>query len=192
MWKWVLRIAVAALLFAVGSAGYWIYKQIDAQQQVTVERMEKFKNRKLREDIPHAGYIAPKFALPNAENQSVSLDTSKPAVVVFWTSWSSHCQKELDTLEELYRQNQADVQFLLINATKYDTEEEARKLLANKSIEKAALFDPDGAVTDDYVIKVYPTGFIIGTDGKIKDRWVGNVTGEEWKAKLQTIEQQKQ
>ncbi|MFY0546050.1 TlpA family protein disulfide reductase [Brevibacillus sp. H7] len=190
MWKWILALLAASFVAAVTSAGYWVYKQVDEKQQVSVERLQKFKNRKPRNDLPHIGYLAPKFELPAENNQTVGLNGPhhQPTLVVFWSSWSSHCQKELVLLDELYRQNGKNLRFYLVNDTTNDDPKEAEQLLLGKSLKQSVLYDRDGKVVEDYGIEVYPTAFLVGTDGKIKDRWVGTLTLDEWKEKLVNLE----
>ncbi len=190
VWKWVLTLLAVSFVASVVYAGYWVYKQVDDKQQATVERLQKFKNRKPRNDLPHIGYLAPKIELSNLENQTVSLSGSqtKPALVVFWSSWSSHCQKEMLQLEELYSRHGQKLRFLLVNDTANDDPQGAEQMLKGKELERSVLFDREGKVVEDYGIEVYPTAFLVGTDGKIIDRWVGTLTPDEWKSKLRVLE----
>lgn len=193
MWKAFLSLLAAAFLFGVISAGYWIYKQVDSKEQVQVERLEKFKNRKPRNDLPHIGYLAPKIELPNHANETVTLASTdaKPILVVFWASWSSHCQAELEKLEKEYKAKGKEIRFLLVNDTENDDETAANKLVETKGLHATLLYDRTGDVVEDYGIEVYPTSFLIGSDGKIADRWTGSIEAAEWDKKLAAILDQK-
>jgi peroxiredoxin len=183
-WRWFLTILAASFVFAVSSAGYWVYKQVE-KKDVEIERLQKFRNRQPRNDLPHIGYLAPKIELPNGKEETVALAGSgKPTLVLFWTAWSSHCQNELKKLERLYQAKGQEVQFLLVNDTENDDEAQARALAEKDGLGAAVLYDREGQVTEDYGIEVYPTGFLVGTDGKIKDRWTGSLSDQEWQAKL--------
>lgn len=184
MWR-VFIVSIAVIFaVAVGSAGYWIYDRVAEKEQVTVERFEKFKERKPKNDLPHIGYEAPKISLVNEQNENVELGNEKPVLVVFWAEWSSHCHKELEKLAELYPGYEDKIQLMLIDDTTNDDEQKAKKLIAERAMDKHALYDRKGSVVEEYGIKVYPTSFLIGTDGKIKERVVGSLDKEKWKEML--------
>jgi peroxiredoxin len=183
-WRWFLTILAASFLFAVSSVGYWVYKQVE-KKDVEIERLQKYKNRKPRNDLPHIGYLAPKIELPNGKGEIVTLAGSdKLTLVVFWTAWSSHCQAELEKLQRIYAEKGQEVRFLLVNDAANDDEEEARSLAEAHDLGPTVLYDRDGLVVEDYGIEVYPTAFLVGADGKIRDRWTGSLSDAEWKDKL--------
>ncbi|HZG17221.1 MAG TPA: TlpA disulfide reductase family protein [Candidatus Bathyarchaeia archaeon] len=183
-WKAVMTLLAASFLFAVSSVGYWVYQQIE-KKDMEIERLEKFANRKPRNDLPHIGYVAPKIELPNAKNEPVTLAGSeKDTLIVFWTEWSSHCQKELESIRKLYEAKGKDIRFLLVNDAENDDEKRALALVNEKSLGEVTVYDREGLVVEDYGIEVYPTGFLVGADGKIKDRWVGTLTEQQWSEKL--------
>ncbi|WP_134682863.1 TlpA family protein disulfide reductase [Brevibacillus migulae] len=186
-WKWVMALLAASFIFAVSSVGYWVYQQIE-KKDMEIERLDKFANRKPRNDLPHIGYMAPKIELPNANNEMIALAGSeKHTLVVFWTEWSSHCQTELEKIKQLYAEKGKDIRFLLVNDAENDDEKSAAALVNEKSLGEVTVYDREGLVSEDYGIEVYPTVFLVGTDGKIKDRWVGTLTEQEWNERLSPV-----
>ena len=182
MVKWIVGLLAAALLVGIFVTGQWVFKQVDKKSQATVERLEKYKNRKPRNDLPHVGYLAPKIELPNLQGQVVKLSDhgDQPTLVVFFTSWSTHCQKEIEKIQKEYEAKGQKIRFLLVNDTENDTEADAIKMLELQHLDKKMVLDRKGAVSEDYGIEVYPTSFIVGTDHKVKERWTGSIDQAKW------------
>jgi len=103
-------------------------------------------------------------------------------IVNFWASWCLPCATELPALLNIATDNQDDLTLLAISVD--DKQENAEKLLAliksrnpQLSVPENAVFawDPQKKIAQDvFQTTRYPETYILGTDGHIKMKIVGD------------------
>jgi|GEM_PF-3355209 len=188
MWRGLLAVMALCFLVVIGYTGFMVHEQL-SYKEFEVERLDKYKPREYRKDLPHVGYLAPQIALPNRKGAEIRLhgEDRRPAVLVFWTSWSSHCQQELAKLTAMYELYGDSVRFLLVNDTAYDEEQAAFTLTEKMIFADRVLLDQQGTVSDDYSIQVYPTVLLADDRGQIVSRWTGSLSEQTWREKLESL-----
>lgn len=105
-------------------------------------------------------------------------------VVNFWASWCAPCQIEHPQLMRLAREPGVR----LVGIDYKDTPENGRRFLTRNGVPFAAVgMDSDGRTGIDFGVYGVPETFIIGPDGRIRDKLVGIVTPENYASVLDKI-----
>ncbi len=116
-----------------------------------------------------AGHSAPAFSLPSASGKSASLDALKGQVVLvdFWASWCAPCRESFPFLNRMQRQYGAQgLHILGINVD--EKRVDATRFLAKIPAQFSVLYDAAGETPKAYDLKVMPSSYLIGRDGKIR------------------------
>ena len=140
------------------------------------------------------GSQAPDFELPGAQG-SVKLSGSQGKVVYldFWASWCGPCRESFPWMNAMQaRFKQKGLQIIAVNL---DTNnDDAQKFLAQHAAQFTVLFDSKGVTPRQYGVKMMPTSFLIGKDGKVlvQHKGFNNADRAELEQKiLATLEDQK-
>jgi len=124
---------------------------------------------------PHERLPAPAFRLADLDGRPVApADLAGRLVLVnFWATWCAPCVKELPALEALwsaYRERGLTV--LAVNVDRGRRSHVAR--YAKKlGLTLPVLPDPDGNLRRAYEVRALPTTYLIGRDGRILGRSMG-------------------
>jgi thiol-disulfide isomerase/thioredoxin len=134
--------------------------------------------RHLRDLLPvRSGQPAPAFALPRVDGQpgSVALASLRGQVVVldFWATYCPPCRLMMPILDDLHREwSGKSVAFVGVDSDGDLSTEMLQEFLARHPIPYPNVSD-DGALGASYKVRAFPTLFIIGKDGAIRDTFVG-------------------
>ena len=123
-------------------------------------------------------------------NERRAVDVSQltgPAVVNLWASWCGPCRKEMPMLAEAARRN-PDVRFVGINTQ--DRPEAAADFLARTGVTYPQLVDIDGVVLADTRVPGLPVTLALDADGRVVDRVIGEISGEELATLLDSLAEQ--
>ena len=115
------------------------------------------------------GSSAPAFSLPSASGKNVSLNALKGQVVLvdFWASWCAPCRESFPFLNRMHRQyNAQGLHILGINVDEKCTD--ATRFLDKIPAQFSVLYDAAGETPKAYDLKVMPSSYLIGRDGKIR------------------------
>lgn len=126
--------------------------------------------------VPHPGFKAPDFTLSNKKNETIQLSAQQGKVVVinFWASWCTPCQVEMPALQNTYEHFSTDqVSILAVNSTAQDTLQAAVNFITLRGLSLPVLFDINGAVTNLYQVRGFPTTIFIDKNGIIRDLVIG-------------------
>ena len=141
---------------------------------------------------PLLGRPAPGFVLPGFDGRPVSLEALRGQVVVvnFWASWCvPACYEEAPVLEQGWRQwRERGVTVVGINIQ--DTDERARKFIADFGLTFPNAPDPGGRVSIEYGIYGVPETFFIDRRGRIRAKNVGAVTEAVFRAQVEPLVQE--
>ncbi|MDO9425788.1 MAG: DsbE family thiol:disulfide interchange protein [Methylobacterium sp.] len=128
----------------------------------------------------------PGLAADGAPFPGLSRDDFKGRVTLvnFWASWCAPCQIEHPQLMRLAR----EPGLRLVGIAYKDAPENARRFLARNGVPfRAVGMDSTGRTAIDFGVYGVPESFIIGPDGTIRDKLVGIVTPENYRAVLDKI-----
>ncbi len=123
--------------------------------------------------MPEIGNQPPVLSLPNLQNKTVNISdfSENPVILAFFASWSDSCKKEMQTLNEIYKEHKASG--LKVVAVSFDKKPDAiKKFTEENKIEFEVLFDKKLKTIDRYAILIIPTAFTIDRKGNISDIYV--------------------
>ncbi len=114
---------------------------------------------------------APNFAVLNTDGQEVTLSDflGKPIVLNFWASPCGPCQMEMPGFQAAYEQYGQDVQFVMVNFTKFNGEsvDRAKEYLAQNNYTFPVYYDIDISAAAAYGVSSVPRTFLIDAEGYI-------------------------
>lgn len=123
--------------------------------------------------------IAPGFSLSALSGKEVSLSDFKgrPVILFIWTTWCPFCRKELDDLQERYKDiRAAGIELLAVDTG--EAKEKVEKYLGAKNIGFPVLLDSASEVAFSYNVIGVPTIILIDSSGLI--RFQGNELPENY------------
>ncbi|RKP51631.1 TlpA family protein disulfide reductase [Cohnella endophytica] len=127
--------------------------------------------------------VAPDFQLKDLNGNSVSLSDYKGKTVLmnFWATWCQVCKAEMPHVEKLYEKyKDGDVVILSVNATSQERDAQRVENYVDKhGLSFPIVLDERGEALHDYRVTAYPTTYIIGPDGKIRQRYLGAFSYED-------------
>lgn len=106
----------------------------------------------------------------------------RPVVLNFWASWCNPCQREMPAFQSVHEQLGGRVVILGIDTK--DIRSDASDFLRNTGVTYRTASDPDGAVASVYGVVGLPQTFFISAQGKIVDRFIGEISGAELMATI--------
>ena len=115
------------------------------------------------------GSSAPAFSLPTASGKNASLGALKGQVVLvdFWASWCVPCRESFPFLNRMHHQYGArGLHILGINVD--EKRADATRFLDKFPAQFSVLYDAAGDTPKAYDLKVMPSSYLIGRDGKIR------------------------
>lgn len=136
----------------------------------------------------HAGDIKPwrggklqALALPDLDGHEHTLDEYKGRVVVvnFWATWCDPCRAEMPSMQKMADKYGAGKVVVLGVDYQEGAPRIRRFLEANPAVQFTILMDRDGALTKNWITRVFPTSLIIGPDGRVRHVVVGET---DWAA----------
>ena len=120
---------------------------------------------------PREGFLAPEFALQDAQGQTVRLSElrGRPVLVNLWASWCAPCKAEMPAMQKVYEAYAAQgFTILAVNTTFQDTQENAISFAESRMLTFPLLFDVDGSVSQQYQVRAMPTSFFVDQEGIIR------------------------
>ncbi|MDR4506328.1 MAG: redoxin domain-containing protein [Candidatus Scalindua sp.] len=126
---------------------------------------------------PKLRKIPPPFSLTDMEGNQFSLNEAegKAVIIHFWATWCESCREELPALEETWKKLRGmDFQVVGIVSDK-DSAGAVRDFVSKQNLTFPILVDSMGKTYQSYLVKVLPTTYIVGKDGKIASRATGAI-----------------
>lgn len=126
------------------------------------------------------GKPAPDFALTGLDGEPVVLAelAGRPTIVTFFASWCAPCLETFPLLQETHRRH-ADDGLAIVGVVYQDRSSAASAFLQRLGVTWRAAADPDGRAAEAYAILAPPETFLIGRDGTIAARALGQFS-EGW------------
>lgn len=98
----------------------------------------------------------------------------KVVLVNFWATWCEPCRHEMPSIERL-REKLGDKPFSVFAVNVDEPDARVRSFLAQTRLTLPVLMDPNKKATRDWGVRVLPTTFVVGLDGRIRYRLVGDI-----------------
>lgn len=130
---------------------------------------------------PRQGFLAPNFALPDAQGNLVELNQlrGRPVLVNFWASWCPPCQAEMPAMQKVHEEfGEQGFVVLAVNTAYQDDERAAARFLEERGLTFPVVYDRSGDSARLYEMRALPTSFFIGADGIIQEVVVGGPMSE--------------
>ncbi|MBF8250015.1 MAG: Thioredoxin protein [Candidatus Levybacteria bacterium] len=131
-----------------------------------------------------SGTLAPKFTLPNLNNEKIGLTAFKGKAVLlsFISPWSSQSLEQAVILSETSR-NLSDKQSILVISLQ-ESIASTETFMKRGNYKFEVLADKDGDTSAEYKITLLPEHFFIDKAGRIQEVYVGVLSEQELVAKL--------
>lgn len=123
------------------------------------------------------GSLAPDFSVTDLEGNPIQLAElrGRPVIVNFWASWCVPCADEFPLLRDAHARH-ADDGLVVVGIVYQDRSQAAAAFMSRHDAAWAAAADPDGRVAEAYGVIGPPETFLIGRDGTVSARALGQFT----------------
>lgn len=166
-------------------AGWAIYQYIEgSEEEPSVE-----KNNEVEDVGLSIGQSAPDFKLTSLEGEETQLSKfrGKPVILNFWATWCPPCRAEMPDFQQLYESE--DVEILAVNLSESEqSEKTVQDFIEEYDLSFPILMDRGSAVTEIYKVQVFPTSFIIDSEGIIQFSARGAINYEIMQKELSKVE----
>ncbi len=95
-------------------------------------------------------------------------------LVNFWATWCEPCRQEMPSIQRL-RERLAGKPFTVFAVNVDEPDARVRQFMAQTQFELPVLLDPGKTVTRAWSVRVLPTSFLVGPDGRARYRLVGDI-----------------
>lgn len=132
---------------------------------------------------------APSVTLDSFAGKRFTLNPSEKdaTLLVFWASWCGPCIMEIPALIRLHEKySGSSVQVVSINVDEPEKLDQARSLAKKYGINYPTLIGSETTMRD-WSVQALPTSFLIGKDGRIREKLQGLRSAEELEAKVQAL-----
>jgi thiol-disulfide isomerase/thioredoxin len=126
--------------------------------------------------VPWGGGAAPALALRDTEGRTHDLAAYRGKVVLvnFWATWCEPCRQEMPSIQRL-RDRLAGKPFAVLAVNVDEPDARVRRFLEQTALDLPILMDPDKVVTRRWGVRVLPVTFLVGPDGRVRYRLVGDL-----------------
>jgi len=125
--------------------------------------------------VPRIHKPAPHFSLTMLDGGKKGLKDYRGKVVLlhFWATWCVACRHEMPQIEQLWQRYRDDGLVVLGVNVDRDNLVGVQDFVHERNLSFPVVLDPDGVVRNTYEIRAFPTSYLIGRDGKIIGRIIG-------------------
>jgi len=135
----------------------------------------------LKVERPRVSLAAPEVQASGLDQSAYRLADFRGKVVLlhFWATFCAPCRHELPALERLWRRFQPSGLIILAVSADRGNRDYVSRFVREQGLSFPIVLDPDGEVRTTYEVFALPLTYIIGRDGKILGRVVGNRNWDE-------------
>ena len=125
---------------------------------------------------PWTGGATPGLALNDVNGAAHDLAQYRGQVVLinFWATWCEPCREEMPSIQRL-RERLAGKGFAVLMVNVDEPESRVRHFLTETRLNLPVLIDRNKNATRAWGVRVMPSSFIVGPDGRIRYRVVGEI-----------------
>jgi thiol-disulfide isomerase/thioredoxin len=92
----------------------------------------------------------------------------------FWASWCGPCKDELPSIVKL-KERMAGRPFDVVIVNFGESQSRVGEFVARERLDLVALLDPNKEAARAWRVRVLPSSFLVGTDGRIRYQVVGEM-----------------
>ena len=122
------------------------------------------------------------FTVYDKDGKEVKLSDmkGKPVVLNFWASWCPPCKAEMPDFDEIAKQYEGKVTFMMVNLTdgQSETLDSAKSFIDSMEYTFPVYFDTTSEAAYAYGISSIPTTFFIDAEGYFVAYYEGSMSGE--------------
>ena len=170
-------------------------QKVDGLAALIDRRKEAIEDKSV--EALKAGDPAPELVLPRVGgggDWSLAAARPRPVVVDFWATWCGPCIGALPELAKLATEFEGRADVMLVNTGEQGSREE-RELRIAEVLKKRGVsslpgvLDLDSMASRRWLVRAFPTTFLVGPDGKIAGVWVGSSprSQQELREKLEQL-----
>ena len=125
---------------------------------------------------PWDGLPATALVLKDIAGRSHDLAQYRGSVVLvnFWATWCEPCRNEMASIQTL-KERMAGKPFVALAVNVDEPEARVRNFVAQTRLALPVLFDTNKTVTRAWGVRVLPATYIIGPDGRMRYRLLGDM-----------------
>lgn len=119
--------------------------------------------------------IPPGISVQTIDGQPLALDSlgGKPYLLTFWSTTCPGCVGEIPVLEALEQKMQGTGFRVVAVAMPYDKPSAIQSMRIQKGMTYTVAHDQSGALVKQFDVRVTPTSFLVGGDGKVAAHKLG-------------------
>lgn len=159
--------------------------------ELTEPELTEETNDHTHSDGENEANPAPDFTVYDADGKAYKLSDmkGKPVVLNFWASWCPPCKSEMPDFDEVCKEYEGKVTFMMVNLTdgQNETVESARNFIHMMEYSFPVYYDTDMDATTQYGIQSIPTTFFIDAEGNLVAYYPGAMSGETLKQGISLI-----
>jgi peroxiredoxin len=98
----------------------------------------------------------------------------KVLLINFWATWCEPCRQEMPSIQRL-RDKLAGKNFAVLAVNVDEPDARVRQFVKKTGLDLPIAMDPNKTVTTSWGVRYLPVSFIVGPDGRIRYRVVGDI-----------------
>ena len=124
---------------------------------------------------PLPGEPASPLVLKDIQGASHDLARYRGQVVLvnFWATWCEPCRLEMPSMQRL--RDRLGKRFVVLAVNVDEPDARVRNFIAQTKLDLTVLMDPGKTVSRAWGVRVLPTSFLIGPDGRARYRLIGDI-----------------
>lgn len=148
---------------------------VDANEEAVADAMADKEVEALKPGEP-----APDLALPLRGGGEWSLVGArpKPVVVDYWATWCGPCRAAMPEIAKLAEEFAGRAEVMLVNSGEQGSREEREQrigeVLKSRAPGLRCVLDLDGMAARRWLVRAFPTTFLIAPDGRVAGVWEGS------------------
>lgn len=138
---------------------------------------------------PHLGDPLRPFKARNLAGETTELPATaegKVLILRFWATWCPFCREEMKAIEQVWKDHrERGLLVLAVNAGQ--TQTQVSSFIAEIGVTYPILLDPGSKIARSYGVTGLPMTFVIGRDGRVVKRVLGEVEAPAWRKLVEPL-----
>ena len=131
--------------------------------------------------VPWSGSETPALTLNDLSGRPHSLPDYKGTIVLvnFWATWCEPCRAEMVSMQRL-QERLAGKPFTVLLVNHGETRARVGDFVKREALPLSVLLDPNQDVSRAWRVRVLPSSFLVGADGRVRYTVIGEM---DWASK---------